>query len=257
MCKKIFMIFIFFIILFSGCTQRNRVANENITENVHENIGVYNNDLAETGIVDIFDQSSKRIYVTRPRFHGPEIISLQERLVELGFTGIGGIDGFYGPMTAGEVYFIKAALGFVDYYIPEYDWRPENYSVINDEIWNSIFDPENILLLRSLSQVRLFNIFPLERNPENNPNITDFVETQLPFTYPDWVPPWGMGNGRKTQREFNYTIGTDKISVIETREIAFVWSETIRDFTFQNGLQIRQSIVAADSPMTTVRFSFH
>jgi len=261
MPKKIFVVFIlfFFVIVFNGCTQRNSAANENIadTENpIYENIVQYDYYWAETVIVDIFEHSSRRIYVMPPpRIHNPEIVSLQERLIELGFTRIGAVDGFYGPMTAGEVYFIKAALGFVDSYIPEYEWRPEHYSFINDEIWNSIFDPENNLLLNSLSQVRLFGFFPLERNPENSPNITDFVETQIPFTYPEWGRGNGRESGSKTQREFYYTIGTDKISVLETRKIMHTWSETIRDFTFPNGIQIRQSIEAADSPMTVIGFS--
>ena len=281
MSKKILVIFtlLFFVIVFNGYTQRNRAANENITEaerpiyaNVAETetpierpiIDIFVQhyySLAETGFPDIFEHSSRRIYVMPPpRIHNPEVVILQERLMELGFTRIGAVDGFYGPMTAGEVYFIKAALGFVDRYIGDFEWRPEDYSFINDEIWYSIFDPENTLLLKNLSQVRLIDFFPLEINPENSPNITNFVETQLPFTYPDWTPPWGIGSGSKTQREFYYPtwrhfFESVTISVIETREIVWTWSETIRDFTFPNGIRIRQSIVAADGPGPTVRFS--
>jgi len=247
--KTIFVIFVllFSIVLFNGCTQRNTIANESTV--------AQDEDLTECDIVDLTIQSLIKFYLTNPIMHNAEIKELQERLVELGFINVGEIDGYYGHRTAGEIFFIKAALNFVDYYVPELDWRPEGYSVIDEELWGIIFDPEKATLLNSISQIRLFNNDPLRHEPENNPNVTEFKEIQLPFTYPDWVPPWGMGDGRKIQREYYYNIGTNRISIIETIETAFVVSTTVRDFSFQNGLQIRQSIVMADDPITTVRFS--
>ncbi|MCL2557931.1 MAG: peptidoglycan-binding protein [Treponema sp.] len=200
-------------------------------------------------------QPFSEIYVTRPRIQGPEIRRLQERLAALGFAGLGEIDGLYGPRTADEIYFIKAALGFVDCYIPEDDWRPDDYSIVNAELWDFIFDPENTIFLRAISQIRLLNNDPLTREPEHNPKVTEFKETQLPFIEPDWVPPWGAGSGSKAQREYYYGSGANRISILETIETVFTTSTTERDFSFQNGLQIRQSIYSADSPITEVRFS--
>ena len=236
MYKKTFAFFIllFSVVVFNGyATEKNRTAND----------------------ADVSGQSFREIYVARPRIHGPEIKRLQERLVELGFAGVGEADGFYGPRTAEEIYFIKAALGFVDHYIPEDDWRPDDYSVVNDELWGIIFDPENTVFLNSISRIRFFNNDPLIHEPANNPNVTEFKETRLPFVEPDWVPPWGSGSGGKVQREYCYGVGTNRISITETIETVFVTSTTVRDFTFPNGLQIRQSVHSADSPITEVRFS--
>ena len=238
MYKNVFVIFIFlFFVVFNGYTQRNGTSDENINA------------------YDVSDKSFRNIYVTIPRIHSTEIGRLQERLMELGFTGIAEIDSYYGPLTAGEIYFIKAALGFIDCYIPENDWQPEDYSVVNEELWDSIFDPKNTIILSGISQIRLFNNDLLVHEPENNPNVAEFKETQLPFIEPDWVPPWGSGNSSKVQREYYYSIGTNRISIIETTEIVFVTRTTVRNFTFQNGMQIRQSIYTSDSPITEVRFS--
>jgi len=234
MCKKSFAFFILLLyaVAFNGYAQRNGTAD-----------------------VDVSDQSFREIYVASPRLHGPEIKRLQERLVELGFAGIGEIDGLYGPQTAEEVYFIKAALGYADCYIREDDWRPDDYSVVNRALWDSIFDPEMDMFLSGISRIRIFNDDPLIHEPENNPNVTEFEETQLPFVEPDWVPPWGLGSGSKVQRKYYYDIGTNRISILETIEIVFVTSTIVRDFTFQNGVRIRQSIYTADSPITEIKFS--
>jgi len=214
---------------------------------VHETIGAYD--------VDTAGRPFENIYVATPRLQGPEIKRLQERLAELGFADIGAIDGFYGPMTAGEVYFVKAALGFAECYIPENDWRPEDYSVVDAALWDMIFDPENAPFLSGISRIRFFNDDPLIHEPANNPRVTGFKEMRLPFVEPDWVPSWGSGSGGKVQREYRYDSGANEISVTETVETVFVVTTTVREFTFRNGLRIRQSIRSADDPVTEIKFS--
>ena len=213
-----------------------------------------------------FAQSfTREINVTRPRMNGPDVKSMQERLLELGFANVGEADGYYGPMTAGEIYFIKAALGLMEYiafgsdeeeaYYSEIDLRSADYQTVNREIWNIIFSPGSAAMLRNLSLIRLFDSDPLVWEPEKNSRVTQFRETRLPYIEPDWVPSWGAGTGSKVQKEYNYTLGTNRISVIETIESGWEYVMTERDFTFQNGSKIRQTTYLESSPFITVRFS--
>ena len=268
---KIFLglFLIFSIVLLNGCGQREKTVNENRTKiesTINENIDTSDKNLTETIIVDISRQSSFReINVTSPRMHSPEIKKLQERLVDLGFINIGEIDGYYGPKTAEEIYFIKATLGFVDYITfgldeeqyagTDLDERPGDYQVVNKELWNIIFDPEITVFLKNISFVRLFNNDQLVWEPENNPKVTEFNEISLPYIEPDWVPSWGLGVGRKVQKEYYYEIGTNKIFIIEIVEYGWEYVTTVLDFTFQNGQQIRQSIFLESHPALVVRFS--
>ena len=224
-------------------------------------------DLTET-VIDTVNQAFLReISVTSPRMNGPDVKFLQERLLELGFTGVGEADGFYGPMTAGEIYFIKAALGFMEYIIfgsdeeeayyagTDFDFRSADYQAVNKELWDIIFDPQYNAMLRNISLIRFFDSDPLVWEPEKNSKVTQFKETQLPYTEPDWVPSWGLGTGSKVQKEYNYNAGTNRIVITETVESGWEYVTTDRDFTFQNGLRIRQSTYLESSPNITVRFS--
>ena len=214
----------------------------------------------------VFAQSFTRdINVTSPRMNGTDVRFLQERLLELGFTGVGDADGYYGPMTAGEIYFIKAALGFMEYIIfgpdedqyagTELDARPADYQTVDNQLWDIIFNSVSAAMLRNISLIRLFDSDPLVWEPEKNPRVTEFKETRLPYIEPDWVPSWGQGIGSKVQKEYYYNAGTNRISVIETVESGWEYVTTDRDFTFQNGMQIGQTTYLESSPFITVRFS--
>ena len=267
---KIFVVLflIFSVILFNGCS-RKKIVTENTTETentINENINASNKNFTETSIDDISDRSPfKEINVTSPRTHGPEIKRLQERLVELGFIGIGEVDGYYGPKTAEEIYFVKAALGFVDYITfgsneehyagTDLDERPDDYQVVNKELWDIIFNPGKAVFLGNISFIRHFNNDSLVWKPENNPKVTELIETPLPYIAPDWVPSWGLEGGRKVQKEYYYENGKNKIFIIEIIESGWEYVTTVRDFTFQNGLQIRQSIFLESHPALVVRFS--
>ncbi|MBP5442335.1 MAG: hypothetical protein J6Y60_03760, partial [Treponema sp.] len=48
----------------------------------------------------LFAQSKSKnrvLSVTSPRMHGDDVVYIQEKLIEMGFTEIGDIDGYYGP----------------------------------------------------------------------------------------------------------------------------------------------------------------
>jgi len=258
---KYFVIFIIFsIIAFNGCRQRNQATQENTD--------VPFLDLPEAGINEVINQAFLReIDITSPRMNGPDIILLQERLLELGFAELGEADGYYGPKTAGEIYFIKSALGFTDYIVfsqdeehyagTDLDFRPADYQLVNKELWDIIFNPEYTAMLSDIGLIRLFNNDPLVWEPEENPKVSELTETALPYIEPDWVPSWGLGVGSKVQKEYFYDAGTKKISVTETIESGWEYVTTIRDFAFQNGQRIRQSIFLESSPYITVKFSLH
>ena len=261
------IIFLFLIAFLASCSAKKTQDTQTPEIDSAQEFSLPQSDNVLTEIAgDVIAQSFLReISVTSPRMNGPDIQILQERLLELGFASVGEADGFYGPMTAGAIYFIKAALGLMEYiafgsdeeeaYYAEMDPRPADYQAVNKEIWDIIFDPEYAALLSNISLIRLFDSEPHVWEPERNPRATEFKETQLPYTEPDWLPPWGLGVGSKVQKEYNYNPGTYRISVIETVESGWEYVTTDRDFTFQNGLQIRQSTYLESSPVITVRFS--
>lgn len=47
----------------------------------------------------LFSQSKRTLKVTSPRMNGSDVIYIQNKLIEMGFSEIGEIDGYYGPKT--------------------------------------------------------------------------------------------------------------------------------------------------------------
>jgi peptidoglycan hydrolase-like protein with peptidoglycan-binding domain len=41
----------------------------------------------------------RNLYLTTPRMQGDDVIMLQQRLLELGYSEVGEVDGFFGPLT--------------------------------------------------------------------------------------------------------------------------------------------------------------
>ena len=63
----------------------------------------------------------RTLEVTKPRMHGDDVKKVQTALVELGFTEVGEIDGYYGPKSESAVKELKSLIGFsVDGYVYEY-----------------------------------------------------------------------------------------------------------------------------------------
>jgi peptidoglycan hydrolase-like protein with peptidoglycan-binding domain len=61
----------------------------------------------------VFSQSFTRVLEVRSaRMNGPDVSSLQVRLLSLGFSQVGEADGYYGPMTENAVKNIQRFAGF-------------------------------------------------------------------------------------------------------------------------------------------------
>lgn len=61
----------------------------------------------------LFSQTFARtLRLQSPRIHGADVELLQERLVDLGISSVGEIDGWYGPKTAGGVEAFRRIFGF-------------------------------------------------------------------------------------------------------------------------------------------------
>ena len=62
----------------------------------------------------LFAQSKSKnriLSVTSPRMHGDDVVYIQEKLIEMGFTEIGDIDGYYGPKTETAVKEFQGIIG--------------------------------------------------------------------------------------------------------------------------------------------------
>jgi hypothetical protein len=76
-----------------------------------------------------FSQEYTRVIeLQNRRMNGPDVKAIQTRLVALGFSEIGEVDGYYGPVTEGVVKNIQLFLGF------------ESNGKITREFWDAIFD---------------------------------------------------------------------------------------------------------------------
>lgn len=62
-------------------------------------------------IFSVYAQSRRTLEVTRPRMNGEDVKMVQTKLVELGFTEVGEIDGYYGPKSEAAVMELKGLTG--------------------------------------------------------------------------------------------------------------------------------------------------
>lgn len=137
--KNIIILFlILFVIL--GCDSR-----KNDQEQETEKILQTTEEKKSYQEVFYYDQDFLRnIDITNPRMNGSDITILQKKLLELGFAGVGEVDGYYGQMTGDEIYFIKRVLGLVNN--PDY--------MVNRDLWRILFDPEKAGLLNRINSMR-------------------------------------------------------------------------------------------------------
>ena len=95
----------------------------------------------------IFCQDFSRVLeVKGDRMYGPDIIRLQQKLIDYGFSEIGKADGYYGPLTEGAVKTIQRFLGF------------RQDGKVTGGLWESLFDESNSGLIRNINTVSKYNI---------------------------------------------------------------------------------------------------
>jgi len=103
----------------------------------------------EMGSITKENNETKNIFnriieITSPRMNGDDVLHLQNRLLEMGFSSVGSADSIYGPLTAGVVNNIQVFSGF------EADGK------VTMSLWNFIFNNENNAFLRNVSIVSSF-----------------------------------------------------------------------------------------------------
>ena len=76
----------------------------------------------------VFSQDFNRVIeLKNPRMSGPDVLALQNRLLELTFYELGVADGYYGPMTEGVIKKIQTL------------WNWPVTGIVNKEIWDRVF----------------------------------------------------------------------------------------------------------------------
>ena len=85
--------------------------------------------------IELTQDTGRIIELTNPRMEGNDVLSLQRRLLSLGFTETGEADGYYGPLTAGVIKNVQILFGF------EADGK------VNKSLWDNIFGDKIVLLV--------------------------------------------------------------------------------------------------------------
>jgi peptidoglycan hydrolase-like protein with peptidoglycan-binding domain len=108
-----------------GKAEQRQDNNEEIASK--PNSGETDNTAQDGGLTqNVFTQLAMK----NPRINGPEVLALQNRLLELQFYELGDADGYYGPMT--ETVIKK---------IQDYRGLPAT-GIVDKELWDFIFDEE-------------------------------------------------------------------------------------------------------------------
>lgn len=88
-------------------------------------------------VVSLYAQNSRRVLeVKRPRMNGEDVKNIQTKLVNLGFTEVGEIDGYYGPKSEAAIKELKDFIGVsVDGYVNDcvYDFFDSSDSLLIGE----------------------------------------------------------------------------------------------------------------------------
>lgn len=76
-----------------------------------------------------FSQTYKgSLKLSSPRTNGPEVLAVQQRLLDLGFSKVGDADGWFGPLTKDEVSNFQRFYGF------------NETGIVDSVLWNSLFN---------------------------------------------------------------------------------------------------------------------
>jgi tetratricopeptide (TPR) repeat protein len=71
---------------------------------------------------------SRTLKLQAPRMSGSDVLKLQERLLSLGFSGVGEADGYYGPKSEGTIKIVQRFLGY------------QQNGEVDILLWNTIFN---------------------------------------------------------------------------------------------------------------------
>jgi len=82
-----------------------------------------------------------------------DVLNLQERLLELGFSEIGNADGYYGPLMAEGIKTIQYFSGF------------EQNKIVDKKLWDFVFNKSNDTILSYISIVSKYNTNELRMEP--------------------------------------------------------------------------------------------
>lgn len=82
------------------------------------------------GLLEGAPAFERELAVRSPRLSGPEVVMLQLRLIELGYTSLGAADGFFGPRTAAAFERFAGLNGV--------DWS----GVVDEEAWTALFSQQ-------------------------------------------------------------------------------------------------------------------
>jgi len=225
------LIFIGFILLITACKKNSFKTNG---EEIFTSGSGYETDGAK--------YFSRTIEIKNPPMNGQDVLDLQNRLLELGYSEIGDANGYYEQKTGDTIKFINWVLGFRTSN-PLIDTFDFNYKV-DKALWDLIFDYENNRLFASLSLLK--NLF---EQSENYPRIeykeeslaisglkeTIIRENNTGFDFWHWAG--------ETKREY-YIMG---IPVIEFISDGYEYQNYNRYFFMPNGLMLRETTGGAES----------
>ena len=106
---------------------------------------------------------SRIIQLASPRMNGQDVLDLQNRLLSLGFSGVGEADGYYGPLSEGVIKSVQTFSGFKpnlsDSELEDIPYWERNYArflpdgKVNSILRDYIFDGANAPFLRNISAV--------------------------------------------------------------------------------------------------------
>lgn len=100
---------------------------------------------------------SRQLFVSQPRMNGDDVKALQTRLLELGFSGVGVADGYFGSLTEAAVKKMEFFLGFVQ------DGK------VDKDLWQALFSKDEITigLLSDIRIAQSMNISAFKKQEED------------------------------------------------------------------------------------------